>query len=151
MSRSNPQKHWENTQKFGSCPVRRTALLSAFNALLSDGPLVSRPVSRQSCLYTLVFPAETGGFAAGVVGFVLVLVLEPTAAITSTSTISLSTSTTEPAHRRVGCGPILRRGDHKLALVADDLKRVVEDRSQRVHLHYSQWDRKNSAISLFPT
>jgi hypothetical protein len=35
-------------------------------------PLVSRPVSRQSRLETLVFPGKTGGFAAEVVGFELV-------------------------------------------------------------------------------
>ena len=81
-------------KKFGSCPVRRTVLLSTFNslgcfgffafpancvsyllstfyALLTDGPLVSRPVSRQSRLATFVFPGETGGFAAEVVGFEL--------------------------------------------------------------------------------
>jgi len=34
-------------------------------------PLVSRPVSRQSRLGTLVFPGKTGGFAAEVVGFEL--------------------------------------------------------------------------------
>jgi len=34
-------------------------------------PLVSRPVSRQSRLKTLVFLGETGGFAAEVVGFEL--------------------------------------------------------------------------------
>ncbi len=34
--------------------------------------LVSRPVSRQSRLRTLVFPGKTGGFAAEVVGFELV-------------------------------------------------------------------------------
>ena len=26
-------KHWENIKKFGSCPLRRTALLSTFNSL----------------------------------------------------------------------------------------------------------------------
>ena len=83
---------------FDSCPVRRTALLSTFHslghsldclgffaflancvsyllstfyALLTDGPLVSRPVSRQSRLRTLVFPGKTVGFAAEVVGFEL--------------------------------------------------------------------------------
>ena len=34
-------------------------------------PLVSRPVSRASRLKTLVFPGETGGFAAEAVGFEL--------------------------------------------------------------------------------
>ncbi len=34
--------------------------------------LVSRPVSRQSRLKTLVFPGKTGGFAAQGVGFELV-------------------------------------------------------------------------------
>ena len=34
--------------------------------------LVSRPVSRQSRLETLVFPGKTGGFAVEVVGFELV-------------------------------------------------------------------------------
>ena len=34
-------------------------------------PLVSRPMSRQSCLRTLVFPGKTGGFAAEGVGFEL--------------------------------------------------------------------------------
>ena len=34
-------------------------------------PLVSRPVSRQSRLGTLVFPGKTGGFAAEGVGFEL--------------------------------------------------------------------------------
>jgi len=33
MSRSNLRKHWENMGKFGSCPVRRTALLTTFNSL----------------------------------------------------------------------------------------------------------------------
>ena len=66
----------------------------------------------------------------GVFVLVLVLVLGPTASITSTSTISLSTRTTEPTHRRVGGSSILRCGDHILALVAEDLERVVEDRSQ---------------------
>jgi len=46
-------------------------LLSTFYALLTDGPLVSRPVSRKSRLETLVFPRKTGGFAAEVVGFEL--------------------------------------------------------------------------------
>ena len=35
-------------------------------------PLVSRHVSRQSRLRTLVFPGKTGGFAVEVVGFELV-------------------------------------------------------------------------------
>ena len=35
-------------------------------------PLVSRPMSRQSRLETLVFPRKTGGFAAEGVGFELV-------------------------------------------------------------------------------
>jgi hypothetical protein len=39
-----PQNHWENTQKFGSCPLRSK---------------------------TKGFPAKTGGFAAEVVGFEL--------------------------------------------------------------------------------
>ncbi len=34
-------------------------------------PLVSRPVSRQSRLQTLVFTGKTGGFVAEVVGFEL--------------------------------------------------------------------------------
>jgi hypothetical protein len=45
--------------------------LSTFYALLTDGPLVSRPVSRQSRLGTLVFPGKKGGFAAEGVGFEL--------------------------------------------------------------------------------
>ena len=96
------KNHWENTQKFGSCPVRRTALLSTFYLLVFPGffaflancfgfparpctcmlahaasssalpwSLVSRPVSRQSRLRTLVFPGKTGGFAAEEVGFEL--------------------------------------------------------------------------------
>ncbi len=46
-------------------------LLSTFYALLTDGPLVSRPVSRQSRLKTLVFTGKTVGFAAEEVGFEL--------------------------------------------------------------------------------
>ena len=61
---------------------------------------------------------------------IFVLVLGPTASITSTSTISLSTRTTEPAHRRIGCRSILRSRDHILALIAEYLERFVEDRSQ---------------------
>jgi len=72
------------------------------------------------------FALSTGVF---VLVLVLVLLLEPTASITSTSTISLSASTTEPTHRRVGCRAILRSGDHIFALVAKDLERFVEDRS----------------------
>jgi len=34
-------------------------------------PLVSRPVSRQGRLRTLIFPGKTGGFAVEVVGFEL--------------------------------------------------------------------------------
>jgi hypothetical protein len=30
-----PKKHWKNSKAFGSCPVRRTALLSTFYFLLS--------------------------------------------------------------------------------------------------------------------
>ena len=56
---------------FGSCPLRRTALLSTFYALLTDGPLVSRPVRRQSRLGTLAFTRKTGDFAAEGVGFEL--------------------------------------------------------------------------------
>ena len=97
-----PQEHWKNIKKFGSCPVRRTALLSTFYLLVFPGffaflancfgfparpctcmlahaasssalpcPLVSRPVSRQSRLATLVFPGKKGVFAAEGVGFEL--------------------------------------------------------------------------------
>ena len=31
------------------------------------------------------------------------------------------------------------------------LESFVEESTQRVHLHHAQWDRKNSAISRFPT
>jgi hypothetical protein len=30
-----PKKHWKNSKAFGSCPVRRTALLSTFYFLLT--------------------------------------------------------------------------------------------------------------------
>ena len=93
-SRTN-QNHRENTQKFDSCPLRcKTLVFPGFFAFLANCfgfparpctcmlahaasssalpcPLVSRPVSRQSRLRTLVFPGETGGFAAEVVGFEL--------------------------------------------------------------------------------
>ena len=46
-------------------------LLSTFYAPLTDGPLVSRPVSRQSRLENLVFTGKTGGIAAEGVGFEL--------------------------------------------------------------------------------
>jgi hypothetical protein len=89
-------KHKENTQKFGSCPLRsKTLVFPGFFAYLANCfgfparpctcmlahaasssalpcPLVSRPVSRQSRLRTLVFPGKTGGFAAEGVGFELV-------------------------------------------------------------------------------
>jgi hypothetical protein len=48
--------------------------LSTFYALLTDGPLVSRLVSRQSCLETLIFTGKTDGFAAKGVGFELVAI-----------------------------------------------------------------------------
>ena len=35
-----------------------------------------------------------------------------------------------PTHRLVGCGKVLRCGDHILALVAEDLEGLVEDRTQ---------------------
>ena len=75
----------------------------------------------------VLFRILTGIF---VLVLVLVLVLGPTASITSTSTISLSTRTTEPTHRSVGCGSVLWSRDYILALVAEDLKRFVEVRSQ---------------------
>ena len=56
-----------------------------------------------------------------------------------------------PTHRCVGCRSVLRCGDHVFTFVSEDLERFVEDRSQRVHTHHTQWDRKNSAISRFPT
>ena len=89
------QKHGENMQKFGSCPLRcKTLVFPGFFAFLANCfgfparpctcmlahaasssalpcPLVSRPVSRQSRLRTLVFPGKTGGFAVEVVGFEL--------------------------------------------------------------------------------
>jgi hypothetical protein len=89
------QKHSQNTQKFGSCPLRcKTLVFPGFFAYLANCfgfparpctymlagaasssalpcPLVSRPVSRQSRLETLVFPGKTGGFAVEVVGFEL--------------------------------------------------------------------------------
>ena len=91
---SNIAKTLEKHQKvrFLSCPQDRSTLyfqlswqlgffaflancvsylLSTFYALLTDGPLVSRPVSRQSRLRTLVFPGKTGDFAVEVVGFEL--------------------------------------------------------------------------------
>ena len=70
------------------------------------------------------------GILTGIFVLVLVLVLGPTASITSTSTISLSTRTTEPTHGCVSLRTILRSGDHVFALVAKDLGRFVEDRSQ---------------------
>ena len=99
------KKRGENTQKFGSRPVRRTALLSTFNSLGCLGfshfwpiacpiysqlsthyslmaSLVSRPVSRQSRLKTLVFPGKTGDFAAQGVGFELVGTVRPKQPIT---------------------------------------------------------------------
>jgi hypothetical protein len=70
------------------------------------------------------------GILTGIFVLVLVLVLGPTASITSTGTISLSTRTTEPTHRSVGCGSALRRGDHIFAFVAEYLEGFVEDRSK---------------------
>ena len=61
---------------------------------------------------------------------VLVLVLGPTASITGTSTISLSTRTNEPTHRWIGCRSILRSRDHILALITENLKGFVENRSK---------------------
>ena len=66
----------------------------------------------------------------GIFVLLLVLVLGPTGSITSTSTISLSTRTTEPTHRCIGCGSALRRGDHIFAFVAEYLEGFVEDRSK---------------------
>ena len=92
---SGCKKYRKNIQKFGSCPLRcKTLVFPGFFAFLANCfgfparpctcmlahaasssalpcPLVSRPVSRQSRLGTLVFPGETGGFAAEVVGFEL--------------------------------------------------------------------------------
>ena len=89
------EKHWKNIKKFGSCPLRcKTLVFPAFFAYLANCfgfparpctgmlahaasssalpcPLVSRPVSRQSRLRTLVFTGKTGGFAAEGVGFEL--------------------------------------------------------------------------------
>jgi hypothetical protein len=80
---------------FGSCPLRcKTLVFPGFFAFLANCfgfparpctcmlagaassralpcPLVSRPVSRQSRLKTLVFTGKTVGFAAEVVGFEL--------------------------------------------------------------------------------
>ena len=53
----------------------------------------------------------------GILTGIFVLLLGPTASITSTSTISLSTRTTEPTHRRVGGCTVLWSGDHILALI----------------------------------
>ena len=61
---------------------------------------------------------------------IFVLVLGPTASITSTSAISLSTRPTEPTHCRVSGGSILRSRDHILAFIAEDLEGAVEDRSK---------------------
>ena len=82
-------------QKFGSCPLRsKTLVFPGFFTYLANcfgfpaypcmsmpagaasssalpWSLVSRPVSRQSRLRTLVFLRKTGGFAAEVVGFEL--------------------------------------------------------------------------------
>ena len=90
-----PQKHRKNTEKFGSCPLRCKILdFPGFFAFLANCfgfparpctcmlagaassralpcPLVSRPVSRQSRLKTLVFTGKTVGFAAEGVGFEL--------------------------------------------------------------------------------
>jgi hypothetical protein len=89
------QKHWKTIEKFGSCPLRCKTLVSpGFFAYMANcfgfparpctcmlahaasssalpWPLVSRPMSRQSRLRTLVFPGKTGGFAAEGVGFEL--------------------------------------------------------------------------------
>ena len=82
------QKHWENIEKFGSCPLRcKTLVFPGFFAFLANCfgfparpctcmlalpcPLVSRPVSRQSRLKTLVFTGKTVGFAAEELGFEL--------------------------------------------------------------------------------
>ena len=89
------QKHWENIEKFGSCPLRcKTLVFPGFFAYLANcfgvparpctcmlahaasssalpWSLVSRPVSRQSRLETNVFPGETGGFAVEGIGFEL--------------------------------------------------------------------------------
>ena len=75
--------------------------------------------------------------------FVLVLVLGPTASITSTSTISLSTRTTEPTHRSVGCRSILWSCDHVLALTAEDLESFVKDRSQLGEEHRAATNAKD--------
>ena len=50
----------------GAAPDKSTTLVRL------PWPLVSRLVSRQSRLRTLVFPGKTGGFAVEVVGFELV-------------------------------------------------------------------------------
>jgi hypothetical protein len=84
------QKHRENTQKFGSCPLRSKTLVfpgflafrrssfgfpaypcmsmpaGAASSCALPWTLVSRPVSRQSRLRTLVFPGKACGFVAEV-------------------------------------------------------------------------------------
>ena len=73
------------------------------------------------------FALLTGVF---VLVILLVIVFESTASITSPSTISLSTRTTEPTHRRISGSSILRSRDHKLAFAPEDLGRFVQDRSK---------------------
>ena len=92
---SGCKKYRKNGEKFGSCPLRcKTLVFPGFFAFLANCfgfparpctcmlahaesssalpcPLVSRLVSRQNRLETLVFQGKTGGFAAEVVGFEL--------------------------------------------------------------------------------
>ena len=82
------QKHWENIEKFGSCPLRcKTLVFPGFFAFLANCfgfparpctcmlalpcPLVSRPVSRKSRPQTSAFPGKKCGFVVEGVGFEL--------------------------------------------------------------------------------
>ena len=79
------KKHWENSQKFGSCPVRRTALLCTFNSLGCFGFFAFLA----NCLGGLVRPCWIGAWRRAAVVFRV-------ARVVKTLGICMSPSGTDP-------------------------------------------------------
>ncbi len=92
-------------------------------------------LSRQSRLRTLVFPGETGGFAAERQNRVISVrrfeFFQPIAVLAAARYCGAATT---------------------YSLLSPKISKAASRKvPKRVHLHHAQWDRKNSAISGFPT
>jgi hypothetical protein len=155
MCRSRKPVYRQRYRGFESLPLRcKTLVFPGLLAFLANCfgfpacPRVSMPagaasscalswnlLSRQSRLRTLVFPGETGGFAAERKNRVISVrrfeFFQPIAVLAAARYCGAATT---------------------YSLLSPKISKAASRKvPKRAHLHHAQWDRKNSAISGFPT